>query len=51
MTKSKRVSFDWQDPMFLDQQLTDEERMIRDAAREYCQDRLMPRVKAANRTG
>jgi glutaryl-CoA dehydrogenase len=49
MTKSKRVSFDWQDPMFLDQQLTDEERMIRDATREYCQDRLMPRVKAANR--
>ena len=49
MTKSKRVSFDWQDPMFLDQQLTDEERMIRDAARDYCQDRLMPRVKAANR--
>jgi len=35
--------------MFLDQQLTDEERMIRDAAREYCQDRLMPRIKAANR--
>jgi glutaryl-CoA dehydrogenase len=49
MTKSKRVAFDWQDPMFLDQQLTDEERMIRDAAREYCQDRLMPRVKMANR--
>ena len=49
MTKSKRVSFDWQDPMFLDQQLTDEERMIRDATREYCQDRLMTRVKAANR--
>lgn len=49
MTKSTRVSFDWQDPMFLDQQLTDEERMIRDAAREYCQDRLMPRIKAANR--
>jgi glutaryl-CoA dehydrogenase len=35
--------------MFLDQQLTDEERMIRDAAREYCQDRLMARVKMANR--
>jgi glutaryl-CoA dehydrogenase len=49
MTKSRRVPFDWQDPMFLDQQLTDEERMIRDAAREYCQDRLMPRVKMANR--
>jgi len=49
MTKSRRVPFDWQDPMFLDQQLTDEERMIRDAAREYCQDRLMARVKMANR--
>ena len=35
--------------MFLDQQLTDEERMIRDAAREYCQERLMARVKMANR--
>jgi glutaryl-CoA dehydrogenase len=49
MAKSKRVSFDWQDPMFLDQQLTDEERMIRDAARDYCQDRLMTRIKVANR--
>jgi len=49
MTKSKRVSFDWQDPMFLEQQLSDEERMIRDAARDYCQDKLMPRVKLANR--
>jgi glutaryl-CoA dehydrogenase len=49
MTQTKRVSFDWQDPMFLEHQLNDEERMIRDAAREYCQDRLMPRVKMANR--
>src|SRR5210317_686312 len=49
MTQSKRVSFDWQDPMFLEQQLGDDERMIRDAAREYCQDRLMPRIKLANR--
>jgi glutaryl-CoA dehydrogenase len=49
MTKAKRVSFDWQDPMFLEHQLNDEERMIRDATREYCQDRLMPRVKMANR--
>jgi glutaryl-CoA dehydrogenase len=49
MTQPKRVSFDWQDPMFLEQQLSDEERMIRDAARDYCQDRLMPRVKMANR--
>jgi glutaryl-CoA dehydrogenase len=49
MTSSKRISFDWQDPMFLEQQLSDEERMIRDAARDYCQERLMPRVKMANR--
>jgi glutaryl-CoA dehydrogenase len=35
--------------MFLEQQLSEEERMIRDAAREYCQDRLMTRVQMANR--
>jgi len=49
MTQTKRVSFDWQDPMFLEQQLSEEERMIRDAAREYCQDRLLSRVQMANR--
>ena len=38
--------FDWQDPFLLDQQLTEDERMIRDAARAYCQDRLMPRVQS-----
>jgi len=36
--------FDWDDPFRLDQQLTDEERAIRDAARAYAQDRLQPRV-------
>ena len=46
---STRASFDWKDPMFLDQQLSDEERLIRDAAHDYCQDKLMPRVKQANR--
>lgn len=46
---SARTAFDWQDPMFLDQQLGEEERLIRDAARDYCQDKLMPRVKDANR--
>ena len=35
--------------MFFDQQLDDEERLIRDAAFDYCQDKLMPRVKQANR--
>ena len=47
--KSTRVSFDWKDPMFFDQQLEDEERLIRDAAYDYCQAKLMPRVKQANR--
>ncbi|MCO4198792.1 acyl-CoA dehydrogenase [Aeromonas hydrophila] len=41
--------FDWQDPFFLDGQLGEEERLIRDAARDYCQARLMPRVLEANR--
>jgi len=49
MRQPKRVSFDWQDPMFLEQQLTEEERLIRDAARDYCQDRLLSRVQMANR--
>ena len=42
-------SFDWQDPLFLDDQLRDEERMVRDAARQYAQGRLMPRILEANR--
>jgi glutaryl-CoA dehydrogenase len=49
MTEPRRVSFDWQDPMFLEQQLSEEERMIRDAAHDYCQDGLMSRVQMANR--
>ena len=36
--------FDWSDPFFLDEQLTDDERMVRDTARAYAEDRLMPRV-------
>ena len=41
--------FQWDDPFLLDDQLDDEERMVRDAAREYCQGKLMPRVLYANR--
>ncbi|MFT6916514.1 MAG: glutaryl-CoA dehydrogenase [Motiliproteus sp.] len=44
-----KTSFSWDDPFFLDQQLTEEERMIRDAARDYAQGQLMPRVLDANR--
>ncbi|UTW44126.1 acyl-CoA dehydrogenase [bacterium SCSIO 12696] len=41
--------FDWQDPFLLEQQLTDEERMVRDAARQYAQEKLAPRVRDAFR--
>jgi len=41
--------FQWQDPFMLDQQLTEDERMIRDAAAAYCQGRLAPRVLEAFR--
>ena len=44
-------TFDWEDPLDLDGQLSDEERLIRDAARGYAQDHLMPRVVEANRDG
>jgi len=41
--------FQWDDPLALDQQLTDEERMVRDSARDYCQSKLQPRVIEAYR--
>jgi glutaryl-CoA dehydrogenase len=44
-----KQSFKWDDPFLLNDQLTDEERMVRDAARKYCQEKLMPRILEANR--
>jgi glutaryl-CoA dehydrogenase len=41
--------FNWEDPLLLAEQLTDEERIVRDSARAYAQDKLMPRVVEANR--
>ncbi|MEO8559016.1 MAG: acyl-CoA dehydrogenase [Rhodospirillales bacterium] len=41
--------FAWDDAFLLEDQLTEEERAIRDAARDYCQDKLMSRVMLANR--
>ena len=41
--------FQWDDPFLLDLQLSEDERMIRDTARDFAQDRLMTRVKDANR--
>ncbi|TAL78926.1 MAG: acyl-CoA dehydrogenase [Burkholderiaceae bacterium] len=46
---SSAPSFHWEDPLLLDSQLTDEERMVRDAARAYAQDKLQPRVLEAFR--
>jgi len=43
------VPFDWQDALRLDDQLTPEEVMIRDSARTYAQERLMPRILLAHR--
>ena len=41
--------FTWEDPLLLDPELTDDERMIRDAAHAYCQEKLQTRVLEANR--
>jgi glutaryl-CoA dehydrogenase len=41
--------FRWDDPLLLDDLLTEEERMVRDSAHSYCQEKLMPRIIEANR--
>lgn len=43
------MKFQWDDPLLLDRQLTAEERMVRDAARAYCRERLTPRIQHAFR--
>jgi len=45
--KHSLQKFDWEDPFLLDEQLTEDERMIRDTARDYAQEKLMPRVTEA----
>jgi glutaryl-CoA dehydrogenase len=44
-----KATFKWDDPFLFNDQLTGEERMIRDTARKYCQEKLMPRILQANR--
>ncbi len=46
---SGRPAFDWSDPLLLEDELTEEERLIRDTARDYAQSRLQPRVLTAFR--
>src|SRR5262245_63247207 len=48
MAEPKSV-FQWNDPLLLDEQLAEDERMVRDTARAYCQEKLLPRVVEANR--
>lgn len=43
------AKFCWDDPLLLEQQLTEDERMLRDAARDYCQGKLAPRIQMAFR--
>ncbi|XP_042369700.1 glutaryl-CoA dehydrogenase, mitochondrial-like, partial [Plectropomus leopardus] len=47
--KAPKVAFDWRDALNLEGQLTEEEIMIRDSFRDYCQEKLMPRILMANR--
>jgi len=49
VTATARPQFQWDDPLLLDEQLSEDERMVRDAARDYCQEKLMPRILLANR--
>jgi len=43
------IAFDWKDPFRLEEQLSEEERMVRDTARDYAQEKLLPRVREAYR--
>jgi glutaryl-CoA dehydrogenase len=47
--KASTAHFTWDDPLLLDEVLTEDERMIRDSARQFCQERLLPRVQEAFR--
>jgi glutaryl-CoA dehydrogenase len=46
---TQKIEFTWQDPLLLDELLTDEERMIQKTARDYAKDKLLPRIVEANR--
>jgi glutaryl-CoA dehydrogenase len=46
---TSKPQFDWQDPLLLESQLSEEERLVRDTAHQYCQDKLQTRILMANR--
>ena len=47
--RSDNVPFNWQDPFLMEEQLSEEERLVRDTAKQYAQDKLLPRVRDAYR--
>ncbi len=47
--RRQMAKFDWADPLLLDDQLTEDERAVRDVAHDFCQEKLMPRILEANR--
>jgi glutaryl-CoA dehydrogenase len=49
VTTEQAATFNWEDPLEFDGELSDDERAIRDTAHDYCQEKLMPRVLEANR--
>ncbi|KAJ1950468.1 hypothetical protein FBU59_000667, partial [Linderina macrospora] len=50
MYASKFAKYNWEDPLLLDSQLTEDEKLVRDSAHSYAQERLLPRVIQATRT-
>ena len=46
---SEKLRFQWDDPFFFESQLSEEERLVKETARNYAQEKLMPRVLGANR--
>lgn len=46
---ARPASFNWEDPLLLDDELAEDERLVRDTVREYCRNELLPRVRDANR--
>jgi glutaryl-CoA dehydrogenase len=49
LVSEKTAAFRWEDPLGFDELLSDSERMVRDTANAYCQEKLMPRILEANR--
>jgi hypothetical protein len=47
-TATPALAFDWRDPLHLDRQLSEDERMAAESARAYCQDKLFPAARCRN---